>query len=520
MTELNGLPLGYLVSRRDSRRVDDFIRGLERSGGAGEIEVDGLGPGGGEFEVQFKVSRASLNGEEAYRVLAKGLTWRTSTTRLPAHHDHLTGLVSHSHFLKLLETEVSATHKQGGESVLLLIELEHFRSIRDAVGIAAADVVIRELAEVVHTSIGSVNTLARFADHTFTLFVPNSDVDIAKQLAEQIRGAVEAHVSDVSGRSVSASCSIGVMSITRMTSSAQEALTQADLACRTAIRAGGNDVHFYRRADYSETAVERSKVSGTEIRESMDQGRLSLVFQPIVSLHGQMAKVFQAEARLEDEFGNVVEHDAWMNSAAGQDVALHLDKWIIEQLMDMVQQPNGSGARAHLFVHLSDQAVKEPTVMLHLGRLLKRTGVDASRFIFEISVSATTGQVLFAKVFVKPLKQLGCGVALSRFGAGVKSFRILKHLDVDYLKIDETITADILENTEHLEELQRIQKTARAMNKMTVVTWAPDANSLALLWENGVGYVQGDYAHDPVIEIEQLDVLEPGHLHGLTGKVH
>ena len=147
-----------------------------------------------------------------------------------------------------------------------------------------------------------------------------------------------------------------------------------------------------------------------------------------------------------------MDHDALMASAAGQEVGLNLDRWILEQLLIMVQQPTGAGARAHLFVRLSDDAVTEPTVVLHLGRLLKQVDIDPSRLIFEVSETAASAQGRFAKGFVTALKRIGCCAALARYGAGSNSFRALKHLAVDYLKIDEAITAGILDNREHLEE--------------------------------------------------------------------
>ena len=148
-----------------------------------------------------------------------------------------------------------------------------------------------------------------------------------------------------------------------------------------------------------------------------------------------------------------MDHDALMASAAGQEVGLNLDRWILEQLLIMVQQPTGAGARAHLFVRLSDDAVTEPTVVLHLGRLLKQVDIDPSRLFFEVSETAASAQVRFAKGFVTASKRIGYCAALARYGAGSNSFRALKHLAVDYLKIDEAITAEILDNREHLEEL-------------------------------------------------------------------
>ena len=113
--------------------------------------------------------------------------------------------------------------------MLMLIELEHFRSIRATVGIAGSDLVIRDLAEVAHQLTSSAHTFARFADHTFTLYIPQSEVSDAAVLAEKVRGGIESHISDAAGQSVSASCSIGVVAINRMTTDAQAALTHADI---------------------------------------------------------------------------------------------------------------------------------------------------------------------------------------------------------------------------------------------------------------------------------------------------
>lgn len=502
MTELKGLPVKELAVGADARRIDDFVVGLERSGGSGEIDLAALGSGGSQFRVSFKFDRASINGQDAYRIIARDLSRRRKETHLPSNRfDPLTGLVNHQHFLELLETEVSSTREEGGHGVLMLIELEHFRSIRATVGIAGSDLAIRDLAEVAHKLTNNAPTFARFADHTFTLYLPQSEVSDAEVLAEKVRGGIEGHISDAAGQSVSASCSIGVVAINRMTTDAQTALTHADIACRSAIHAGGNSVRVYQPAAF-EICEDRSKtLTGTEIQEAISDERMELRFQPIISLHGDNVEVFQVDAQMRDEFDNIINHDTLLAVAAGSDAEGHLDRWIVEQMLLSWGAADGPSPNSQLLVRLSDASVKDPSLVLHLGRILRKTGADASRLIFEVSESAATGYVRYAQGFVKALKRLGCMAALARFGAGSNSFRTLKHLDVDFLKIEEDVMKDLVDNPASQSAIRSIQETARLTNKATIATRVQDANSLALLWEMGVNYVQGDYIQGPVIEL-------------------
>ena len=521
LTELKGLPLKDLVSGADAQRVDELLSELARSVGSSKIEVSAVGSGGSESRVSLSFSRASINGEDAYRIIARDLNQRREPERQISRFDQLTGSLNQQHFMQRLESKVSAIQDQGGQGVLMLIELEHFRSIREAVGIAGSDLVIQELAKLVRDLADRPHCLARFADHTFTLYVPDSEVESVWGLAEKVRAGVESHISDSAGRSVSASCSIGLVAITRMTSDAQTALTQADIACRDAIHRGGNALHVYDTAEYATVSEEqRSSLSGPEVQEAMDEQRVALEFQPIISLHGRMSEVYQVEAELSDEFGNLVSHDTLLASAAKAGIAAQLDRWIVQTMLLLLAQGGGPGPGAHLFVRLSDQSVTDADLISHLEQLLRQSGVDGHRLVLEVSKAVATGQVRYAQEFVKALKRLGCMAALARFGAGSNSFRSLKHLDVDFLKIDETVMTNLVENTANQNAVRSIQELARLNNQSTIATLVQDADSLALLWQLGVNYVQGDYILSPIIELGPVDLEtapaqagEPGPLH-------
>lgn len=500
-TEMKGLAVKELVVDSDARRIDEFMLGLALNGGRGEIDLVALGAGGSQFKANFKFAPANFSGHDAYRVIAKDLTRRRTREVAVNRLDALTGLVNHQYFLELLETTVSSIREEGGNGVLMLIELEYFRSIQAAVGIAGSDRVIRDLANFAHSLTNSAHTLARFADHTFTLYVPESTVKDSKNLADRLQMGIENHLSDVAGQSVGVSCSIGVVAISRSTSDGQTAMTHADMACRAAIHAGGSAVRVYEPATYETIEDHQLIVSASEILDAITDERINVRFQPIVSLRGDNVEVLQVEAQMHDEFDNLIGHEALLKAAAASQFEGQLDRWIVEQTL-LCWGPSGGRSRgSHLLVRLSDESVKEPSLVLHLSRLLSKMGINGHRLIFEISDDIATSYVRHAKIFVEAVKRLGCQAALSRFGADSKSFRTLKHLDVDFLKIDESVINDLVDNPASQRAIRTIQETAAVNGKVTIATRVQNANGLALLWEMGVNYVQGDYIQDPGIEL-------------------
>ena len=158
---------------------------------------------------------------------------------------------------------------------------------------------------------------------------------------------------------------------------------------------------------------------------------------------------------------------------------------------------------AQFLIRFSDESIKSPSLVLHLERVLKKAGVDGAKFIFEVTDEFATGQVRKARGFVQSLKRLGCKTALTQFGGQANSFCTLKHLDVDFLKLEQGVTED-LDNPSARSKIHRIQEFANRANKATIATRVHGARSLALLWEIGVDYVQGNYTQSPPIELRSM----------------
>ena len=175
---------------------------------------------------------------------------------------------------------------------------------------------------------------------------------------------------------------------------------------------------------------------------------------------------------------------------------------MIERVIALSLERGDSETHLNLFIPVSEQSIKDESVLLELSKKLKQSKVAGDCLTFQISEIAAVTQMRGARAFVNVARQLDCTTALSGFRADENSLNALNHLDVNYLKIDATFTQDLPNNEAAQEKLGVIQNTARGTGKCTIATGVADAGSLMLLWQSGVDYAQGDYIQKPGVSLD------------------
>ena len=128
---------------------------------------------------------------------------------------------------------------------------------------------------------------------------------------------------------------------------------------------------------------------------------------------------------------------------------------------------------------------------------LKEARLPGDAIIFEIAEKDASQHLKHAKALVKTLQELRCQTALEHFGAGPNSFQLLKHLPVDFLKIDGSFIHNLASNNDNQAMVKSILDTASSMNKQCIAEYVQDAHSLAVLWQSGIDYIQGNFLQEP-----------------------
>ncbi|MDH3440353.1 MAG: PAS domain S-box protein, partial [Gammaproteobacteria bacterium] len=266
-----------------------------------------------------------------------------------ASHDTLTGLINRQEFENQLVTALDAAHENPEIShALLYLDLDQFKVVNDTFGHTAGDELLRQIAEVVQANIRSTDIVARLGGDEFGILLERCNEDRAMEVAEAIRGAVEAHRFNWKDAYTSARCSIGIVIVTRDSPDVASVMSSADVACYSAKDMGRNQIHLYRDSDASTRHEEMKWVS--RITSAVEEGRLELFYQPIVGIgkdNGNSRGHYELLLRMRDEDGELVGPDQFIPAAERYNLMSTLDRWVIRQALSQLADRNPEAETAH-----------------------------------------------------------------------------------------------------------------------------------------------------------------------------
>ena len=514
MEELEGMPIMDLVTLDDQSKFKDFMREFmsNEQNEDCQIEIGGLKGNNKRFELSMEVSHAIYESERCIQVIVRDRSQSESELKLReqlkelTRRDQFTGLFTRQYFMELLEKALPRVTESHTRSVVFYVSLDNVENIKKTMGVGGIDTVVQNVAKVLskHSEGGA---WALFGETEFTLLIAK-DKEYASELAGKLCKALEATVTEIGQQSVVTTCSIGIALVLASSVNPQDVLNDAHAACKIAFERGGNTFEIYKAVVKGGDAGKlKSSDIAKMIETAIEENRLSLRFQPIVSLHGETKELFEVFLRMVDPDGNQVPTGSLFVAAEEANLSVTLDKWVLKEAIKVLMERQKKGHKTHFFIKLSDQAIKDAEVFLTLRKLLKASQLPGERVVIELSESIAISQVKLAKTFITQLQSMECESALEHFGTGLNSSTTLKHLPVNYVKIDSSYSKGLANNPENQKAVQNIVKLAHELGKKTIAETVEDANSLTVLWSSEVDFAQGHYIAEP-LESPDFDFAE------------
>ncbi len=235
----------------------------------------------------------------------------------------------------------------------------------------------------------------------------------------------------------------------------------------------------------------------SQIRAALEESRFVLFAQPIWDIEVKQVEMFELLIRMIDEEGQFVPPGAFLATAERFGLIQSIDRWVVMQAIQTLAEQRKIGSNLCLSVNLSAKAITDSELLPLIRTSLADTGVRPSRLLFEVTETAAVADTSQAQSFVAELREMGCRLALDDFGVGFSSLYHLKHLPVDYLKIDGSFVRDLTRNPVDQHLIKAIVEVARALGKKTVAEYVGDEETLCLLQQFGVDYGQGFYLGKP-----------------------
>ena len=460
-------------------------------------------PGGAEISIDASASLMHAQNDSVFGVVLVLRDVRhdriaASQMRHQATHDVLTGLINRREFESLVEAAVCSRPGDGLQHAVFYLDLDRFKIVNDTCGHEAGDLLLREISDLMKSALRETDALARLGGDEFAILLRGCSGDAAAVVAEKIREVVSAHRFCYQGRTFSVSASIGVVALDTAVIGYADAIRGADAACYHAKEHGGDRVQFFHSADTDLASRQAAIRWAPRIKDALDENRFRLYAQRMEKTHPAPSDPMRIEVlvRLDDGAGALISPQAFLPSAERYHLASAIDRWVISAVFDAIGNCNWNVYES-CSINLSGGSIGDSRVIEHILAASRDAGIDPRRICFEVTETAVISNIGAAQHSIRCLRDAGFHFALDDFGAGMASFGYLKHLPVDYLKIDGSFVRQMLSEHTDRAMVQSIQQIARAFGIQTVAEFVESHDIRAALRLIGVDYVQGFAIHKP-----------------------
>ena len=454
---------------------------------------------GREIPVEIRTNHIDYQGEPALLFHVRDITERKRfEARLAylADHDHLTGLHNRRRFEAALQAELTRSAQTGSYGALLWIDVDRFKAINDRLGYRAGDGILVNLAEVLRDHLRSRDEVARVGGDEFAVLVSEADRDQAEAIADKLLQMSRSHLTTMDEEPVRVTVSIGVVSFPDDGLTESELLAAVGRAMRQAKEEGGNRYHAYA-GDPEGDARQGDDLNWAErIRGALEQDRFRLYRQSVWDLAQGHSHGAELLLRMEGDEREILP-GAFLEAATRFGLMLDIDRWVIGEAVRLLAEDQASGKRTCFEVNLSAKAIGDADLIDDIEDFLQSYDVDPTYLTLEITETDAISNVNQAAEFIRRLKGLGCQFALDDFGVGFSTFYHLKHLPVDYLKIDGDFIRDLTNEPLDQHIVRSIVQIAQAMGIQTIAECVEDETAFRLLTHLGADYAQGFYIDRP-----------------------
>jgi len=461
---------------------------------------------GTEIKVTMGLSEASFDGERCLQVIIRpeqDSVELQEKIKEMSQQDLLTGLNNRQYYMEHLHTAKELAINDHTPSAVLYLSIDSFQKIKTDLGIADADLMLRDLAHLLDENTDKTYSLARLSDDVFGIISPSKNSEEALEQATIYRKIIEDHLFEVEGKTLQITLSIGVTLITENAPSSNDILGRAQIAAQEIKEQegseNGNGVRLY--SPKKDAFSDNHDIATSLIQDALNNNKFKLLFQPIISLRGQGDEHYEAFIRMLNNEGDEISPYDFLPPTGPSMMANKVDKWVILQTIKHLSEHRSKGHETKLFINLTAETLQDKTFTSWLNVALKAARLPGDSLIFQISEANAISYMKQAKEFAKGINTLHCKMSVNQFGLALKPFNLLKHIEPEYIKLEGAFTQDMQKGDVEKERAKEMIQTLQSMGKITIVPLVESASLLSTLWQAGVNYIQGYYLQAPEPEM-------------------
>ena len=417
-------------------------------------------------------------------------------------YDMTTNLYSYQYFMTEVGNVLADINEYNEKYAVLYFEFADMNAFRSELGINASEIMLAEIATIMHDNIGQLGPIARFSNQVFVVLVAFSSIDAVLEVINATRSQVSEHMRiTLPKRLPQVSISVGMCMLNRASETAYQLLTKAAQACDIARNINQSGVHIYNPevdAVGNRKAVVQLRDWEREIYQALTDGRFKVIFQMISKIDVGDGDDYELLFRMSDkETGADIMPAEFIVAAEQSGLIVVIDQWVTSQAINMIADDIAKGRKGKYFIKLSNRTLASDDFINWLMAEMKKQRIQNNRLVFEINTTELVKRPIEVHALVRALHRINCRVVLEYFGTQKNHMSIIEHFFFDYIKLDRSLTHGIVDDMSRLGMVRSIVAQAKIAGIGTIAEFIEDAKTLSALCNVGVDFIQGHFVQHP-----------------------
>jgi len=460
------------------------------------LKVQALLSDGSSLPLVLTLTKADFENEPAIRICIPSR--QTRDTDIEAQlaeavkNDAATGFLQQRYLIAAVRARLAQSVK-GGVRDFAFVKPDHFPVIQRSIGVLCSDEFLAELAEIVRKLLAPGDLCGKFSGNGFLVLLERGTERDVDAWAENLVKRVAAHEFTIDKKTVPASISVGLTALGSADIDVGASVQEAIDANKRGRGLGGNQVCRAQKTA-TETRVQAyDKIWVRHIKQALMENRFRLVQQPIASLLGEDKGMFDVLVRMLDEQGSEVLPTEFIAAAERNDLMKNIDRWVIGASMAFCANRKSEC----IFLRVSKDTVLDKSLPTWLESQLRAAKINPQRICFQVSEELAAQYSRATRDLAQTLGKLGFRFALEHFGTGPDPLKLLAELAVHFIKIDGSLMQGLSTNQVQQKRIKGLVEAAKLKQVETIAERVEDANTMAVLWQLGIEFIQGYFVNAP-----------------------
>ena len=410
-------------------------------------------------------------------------------------HDELTGQLNRIRLTEALGAVVTRAERTKQACVFLIAGVNNLSVINETFGFDVGDEVIAATARIIRSRLRGGDTIGRYSSNKFGIILNDCGPGAMRVAAERFMKAVRDTTIKTAACQLSATISVGGVLLPDQARTAHQALSHALQALDTARQRRQESFTAFEPSAAKETTRQRNITIADEVISALDENRMLIALQPIVCSTTREPVLYECLLRMERPDGTIISAGEFIAVAEQLGLSRLIDRRVLELSIEILKKHPS----IRLSVNVSGLTASDHEWLVTLHRLTGGRRALTERLTIEITETAAIHDLDLSINFVDTLKELGCRVAIDDFGAGYTSFKNLKILNVDMVKIDGSFVKNLIEEPTNRVFIKTLVEIAETFGMETVAEWVADEETARLIIDCGITYMQGFHFGRPLM---------------------